>query len=121
MNATSRHLLPALALAIVLAAGCAHVGIGTTSIADIKRSPAAFEGKEVVMKGTVREVTKVPLVDLKSYVLADSTGEITVTTKSPPPARGEKLIVRGDVSSAAIVGGHSFGLHVGERDRSGTF
>ena len=55
MNATSRHLLPALALAIVLAAGCAHVGIGTTSIADIKRSPAAFEGKEVVMKGTVRE------------------------------------------------------------------
>ena len=121
MTATPRHILLALALATVLVASCAHVGIGVTSVADIKRTPAAFEGKEVVIKGTVREVTKVPLVDLKSYVIADSTGEITVTTKSPPPAKGERLIVRGDVSSAAIVGGHSFGLHVGERDRSGTF
>src|SRR5438045_3170615 len=110
----------ALAAALLLAA-CAHVGIGTTSVADIKRSPASFEGKEVSIKGTVRDVTKVPIVELKSYVIADSTGEITVTTKRDPPAKGEKLVVRGEVSSAAIVSGHSFGVHVAERDRSGTF
>lgn len=106
---------------VVLAASCAHVGIGTTPVADIKRNPAAFEGKEVSVKGTVRQVTKLPIVELKSYVIADSTGEITVTTKSAPPAQGDKLVVRGEVSSAAIVGGHSFGLHLAERDRSSTF
>ena len=106
---------------LVVLAGCAHVGIGTTNIADIKRSPAAFEGKEVSVKGTVRDVTKLPIVELKSYVIADSTGEITVTTKSAPPAQGDKLVVRGEVASAAIVGGHSFGLHLAERDRSSTF
>ena len=35
--------------------------------------------------------------------------------------KGERLIVRGEVSSAAIIGGHSFGLHLGERERTGTF
>jgi len=120
MAFSSRSALAAAAAAVVVAA-CAHVGIGTTNIADIKRSPASFEGKEVSIKGTVRDVTKLPIVELKSYVIADSTGEITVTTKSAPPAKGDKLVVRGEVSSAALVGGHSFGLHVAERDRSGTF
>ena len=120
MNARSRHTLAGLAAAVLLAA-CAQIGIGTTNVADIKRSPASFEGKEVVVKGTVREVTKLPIVELKSYVIADSTGEMTVTTKSAPPAKGDKLIVRGEVASAAIVGGHSFGLHLAERDRSSAF
>ena len=120
MDVRLRQALAGLA-AILLAAGCAHVGIGTTNVADIKRSPASFEGKEVVVKGTVREVTKLPIVELKSYVIADSTGEVTVTTKSAPPAKGDKLIVRGQVASAAIVGGHSFGLHLAERERNSTF
>ena len=111
----------ALAVALGLVAGCGHLGIGTTNVAEIKANPKAFEGKEVVIKGTVRDVTKVPMVDLKSYVVADSTGDITVTTKSNPPAAGEKLVVRGEVSSAAIVGGHAFGVHVAERDRSSSF
>jgi hypothetical protein len=122
MTGKSHRILPGLALAMTLvAAGCGHLGIGVTSVADIKQSPASFEGKEVTIKGTVREVTKLPIVELKTYVVADSTGEITVTTKSTPPAKGERLIVRGEVSSAAIVGGHSFGLHLGERERTGTF
>jgi len=121
MIGKSLGVLSSLALAATLVAGCGHLGIGVTSVADIKRNPASFEGKEVVIKGTVQEVTKLPIVELKTYVLADSTGEITVTTKSAPPAKGERLLVRGDVASAAIVGGHSFGLHVGERERSGTF
>ena len=119
MRAMFRNI-PAAAL-LALAAGCAQIGIGVTNVADIKRSPAAFQGKEVVLKGTVREVTKLPIVELKSYVLADSSGEMTVTTKGAPPAKGDKLIVRGEVASAAIVGGHSFGLHVGERERSSSF
>lgn len=122
MDGSWHRIVPAAAVtALLAAAGCGHLGIGVTSVADIKRNPASFEGKEVVVKGTVREVTKLPIVELKSYVLADSTGEITVTTKSTPPAKGDRLIVRGEVGSAAIVGGHSFGVHVGERERTGTF
>lgn len=122
MTRKLHRILPGLALAMTLvAAGCGHLGINVTPTADIKRSPASYEGKEVTLRGTVREVTKLPIVELKSYVLADSTGEITVTTKSAPPAKGERLVVRGVVSSAAIIGGHSFGLHLGERERSGTF
>ena len=121
MNTTLRSTLPALAAALALAAGCAQMGIGVTNVADIKRSPASYEGKEVVIKGTVRDVTKLPIVELKSYVLADASGEMTVTTKGVPPAKGDKLIVRGQVASAAIVGGHSFGLHLGERERSSGF
>jgi hypothetical protein len=120
MIRTTLRFSAALAAAAVLAA-CGHLGIGTTNVADIKANPRAFEGKEVVIKGTVRDVTKLPMVDLKSYVVADATGDITVTTKSNPPATGEKLVVRGEVSSAAIVGGHSFGVHVAERDRSNSF
>ena len=121
MTANSHRIVPGLALAMVLVAGCGHLGIGVTPVADIKRNPTAYEGREVVIKGTVREVTKLPIVELKTYVIADSTGEMTVTTKAAPPAKGERLIVRGEVSSAAIVGGHSFGLHLGERERTGTF
>jgi len=122
MNDKLHRILPAAVLGLALAAaGCGHLGIGVTSMADIKRNPASFQGKEVTVKGTVREVTKLPIVDLKTYVVADSSGEITVTTKGTPPAKGDKVVVRGEVASAAIVGGHSFGLHLAERDRSSTF
>ena len=123
MTAKSHRILPGLALAaVVLAvAGCATLGVGVTPAADIKRSPASFEGKEVTLKGTVRDVTKLPFVELKRYILTDSTGDITVTTRSAAPAKGERLIVRGVVSSNAIVGSHSFGLHLTERERSTAF
>ena len=123
MIGKSHRILPGLALAFVIvgATGCANLGVGVTSAADIRRSPPSFEGKEVTVKGTVRDVTKLPLVEVKSYVLADSTGEITVTTRGAPPAKGERLIVRGVVSSTAIIGSHSFGLHLSERERSPGF
>jgi hypothetical protein len=123
MTGKSHRILPGLAVTMVVlaVAGCASLGVGVTPAADIKRSPASFEGKEVTLKGTVREVTKLPIVEYKSYVLMDSTGEITVTTRSAPPAKGDRLIVRGVVSSRAIIGSHSFGLHMSERERSSTF
>jgi hypothetical protein len=123
MTGKSHRTLPGLVLALVVvaAAGCASLGVGVTAAGDIRRSPGSFEGKEVTVKGIVREVTKLPLVDVKTYELADSSGEIKVTTRGAPPAKGEKLIVRGVVSSTAIVGGHSFGVHLSERERSSAF
>jgi hypothetical protein len=108
-------------IAIMLLAGCDHLGIGVTPIAEIVRDPAKFEGREVSLKGTVRETRKIPVIDSKSFVLADSTGEITVTAKGDLPAKGEKLLVRGKVQSLAIVGGQSFGTGVAEFERAKTF
>jgi hypothetical protein len=123
MTSKSNPTLRALGIAVALAAlaGCASLGIGVTPAGDIRRSPAAYEGREVTVRGTVTDVTKLPVLELKSYSLADGTGEIKVTTRGAAPAKGERLVVRGVVSSTAIVGGHSFGLHLSERERSPSY
>ena len=122
MTHASKRILPGLVLAMgFVAAGCASIGIGVTPAGDIKRNPASFEGKEVTVRGTVNEVTKLPLVEVKSYTVLDSTGEIRVTTRGAAPAKGDRVAVRGVVSSTAIVGGHSLGLHVSERERSAAY
>lgn len=106
---------------MVLAAACDHFGIGVTPIADIVRDPAKFQGQEVRLKGTVRDTRTIPVFETKSYVFADATGEITVTTRGELPAKGDKLVVRGRVESLAIIGGKSFGTGFHEFDRSKTF
>ena len=122
MNPLSKPVVARIVLALGLAAaGCASVGIGVTSVAEIRRSPASFEGKEVTVRGTVNEVTKLPIVEVKSYTVLDSTGEIRVTTRGVAPAKGERVVVRGVVSSTAIVGGHSMGMHLSERERSAAY
>ncbi|MBC8022556.1 MAG: hypothetical protein H7Y14_05525 [Burkholderiales bacterium] len=122
MSNLSKRVVARVVLGLGLAvAGCASVGIGVTSAGDIRRNPASFEGKEVTVRGTVNEVTKLPIVEVKSYTVLDSTGEIRVTTRGAAPAKGERVVVRGVVSSTAIVGGHSLGMHLSERERSAAY
>jgi hypothetical protein len=121
MRIAPLRVLFALFVATTLLVGCDHLGIGVTPIAEIVRDPAKFEGREVSLKGTVRDTRKIPVIDSRSFVLADSTGEITVTAKGDLPAKGEKLLVRGKVQSLAIVGGQSFGTGVAEFERAKTF
>ena len=121
MSAALQRALCALALAAsLLVTGCEHLGIGVTPIGDIVKNPTAFEGKEVRLKGAVREITKIPFIQRKSYLLADATGEITVVAKAELPGKGDKVLVRGRVSSTVIVGGQSLGLAVDELERSGS-
>ena len=122
MTTFRQRTLSAVVLAIsLLVAGCEHLGIGVTSIGEIVRNPTGFEGRDVQLKGTVRTITKVPIVDIRTYVLADSSGEINVNTSHELPATGDKVVVRGKVSSAAVIGGQSLGLHVSERERAKSF
>lgn len=116
-----RSLCIAALAASVLVMGCEHLGIGVTPIGEIVRNPTGFEGKEVRLKGTVREITKIPVIERKSYVLVDPTGEITVVAKGDLPAKGAKVVVRGKVASSAVIGGQSLGLGIDELERSGTF
>lgn len=108
-----RRAAAALTLAILLA-GC---DLGTARIGEVTQGGASFEGREVVLRGTVTGVTKLPLIETKNYRLKDATGEITVWTTADAPREGEEIVVRGRVESIAIVSGESYGLAVKEIER----
>jgi len=104
----------ALLIAVLLLAGCDALGLGVTPIREVTAAPANFEGKEIRLKGRVLSVTKLPLIDVKTYTLRDDSGEITVSTKGELPSVNDSGGVSGTVKSAAIVGGQSLGLRVEE-------
>ncbi|MDE2366832.1 MAG: hypothetical protein KGM95_07860 [Betaproteobacteria bacterium] len=95
-------------------AGC---GINATPIRDLIASPANFDGKEVTLRGTAKNATRIPLVDMKSYVLKDDTGEIMVLTAGDLPKTDEKLTVKAKVANLAIINGESLGMTVTEISR----
>lgn len=98
-------------------AGCEYLPFGYTPVKDIVAAPANFEGKEVKLKGQVKDLTKIPLLDLKSFVLQDKSGEIAITTKGNLPAMNDEVALTGTVASTAIIGGQALGLHVREIKR----
>ncbi|HSN40390.1 MAG TPA: hypothetical protein VLT92_09360 [Burkholderiales bacterium] len=111
----SRHLW--MVLVVLALAGCDYLPFGYTPVKDILSAPANFEGKEVKLKGTVREVTKLPILNVRSYTLQDDTGEIEVVTEGNLPSVKDRVALRGTVKSAAIIGGQSLGLRVEEVKR----
>ncbi len=104
-------------LAAAVLAGCDYLPFGYTAIKDIVAAPAHFEGKEVKLDGKVKNVTKLPILDLKSFTLQDGTGEIAVTTQGNLPAINDNLTLKGTVKSTVIIGGQSLGLRVEETRR----
>ena len=107
----------ALALVGALLAGCDALPFGYTPVKEIVAAPANFEGKEVRVRGTVKDVTKIPLLDLRSFLLQEEGAEITVVTEGRLPAKGERVATKGTVTSTAIIGGQSLGLRIKERER----
>ena len=104
-----------LMLAILLAG---HVNAEEiVSISEINTSPANFDGREVKLRGVAKSPTRLPLVNLKSYVLEDKSGEITVLTELDLPKMNEEITIRVRVKSLAIVRGEALGLTVTELER----
>lgn len=111
-----RSLAAALVTAALLAlGGCDYLPFGYNPVKEIVAAPAQFEGKEVRIKGQARD--PVQLLGLRAFVLADESGEITVTTSDSLPAAGAEVVVKGIVKSAIIVSGQSIGLRVEETKR----
>lgn len=110
----ARRHVAASVLRILLAgsvlAGCQYLPIGFTPIGDIVSRPAEFEGRQIKIRGQVVDVSKIPIIDFRTYVLKDDSGSITVVAASDLPAVGERVAVRGHAESAAILAGQSFGL-----------
>jgi hypothetical protein len=100
MNYTTRKFsFIMLCLLIFLSISC---GIGTTKIGDITGHPRDYAGKEVTVSGEVTEVFS--LLVVKYFVIRDSTGEITIVTDRPLPAKGERLQIKGTVKEAVSIG-----------------
>lgn len=106
-----------LAVLLLLLSGCDYLPFGLTPVKDIVASPTQFEGKEIRVMGKVKDVTKIPLVDIRLYVLDDGSGEVTVLARNDLPAVNDSVTVKGVVESAAILGGQSIGLRITETKR----
>ena len=94
----------------------AHAG-GITPIHEINTAPANFDGKEVTLKGVTKDPTRIPVIDIKAYVLEDDTGEVIILTDSDLPAMGIEITVRVRIDSLAIIKGEALGTTVVELQR----
>lgn len=111
----ARILVPILALTAL--AACDYLPVGYVPVGDIVAAPVNFEGKEVKLKGRVTSISRLPIVDFKSFVLKDGAAEIAVTTQGSLPAVNDEVKLSGTVNSAAIIGGQALGVHVKELKR----
>ena len=106
------RLVLAVATAGVVLGGCD--AINATPISEINASPANFDGKEVMLHGVAKEPTRLPLLNLKSYVLKDDSGEIDILTEGDLPKVNEEISVRVKVANIAIINGEPLGTTVTE-------
>ena len=108
-----------LALVVLMATaalgGCDYIGV--TPIKEIVAAPANFDGKEVKLRGMVKDTTRIPLVNIKSYVLKDDSGEINIHTEADLPRMNEKINVKAKVQNVAIIKGESIGTTLTEIER----
>lgn len=95
--------------------GCGS--INATPINEINTSPANFDGKEVLLHGIAKDPTRIPLFSMKSYVLKDDSGEVTILTEGDLPKANEEVSVRVKVANIAIINGESLGMTVTEVSR----
>lgn len=86
-------------------------------ISDINTSPISFDGKKVWLRGTVKDPTRIPFLNLKRYVLKDESGEIGILTSEALPDMEKTITIRARVESLAVIGGKPLGMTVVELER----
>ena len=95
----------ALAGALVLLAGCASV----TPIGELLQNSSKYNGKEVRIKGEVKE--SAGLLGKGAYQVKDGTGTLTVLSEiSAPPPSGSKIGVKGVFQALLTLGSKSLAV-----------
>jgi|Deesub1362A_J573_1020465.scaffolds.fasta_scaffold00570_2 hypothetical protein len=87
------------------------------TIADILNNPAAYEGKEVTLRGRATPGLAFEFVDEQPYLLSDGTGEIWVITRAMMPMQGAEVTVRGEVVVPYQIKGRHYEVAIIEIDR----
>lgn len=114
MRISSR--MSVLLLATLVLAGCDYLPFGYTPLKDIIAAPAQFEGREVKVKGRVKDVIKLPILG-QAFTLQEGGAEVMVTTQGALPAANAEAAVKGRVKNTVIIGGQSLGLRIEETQR----
>ena len=95
----------ALAGAIFLLAGCASV----TPIGELLQNSSKYNGKEVRIKGEVKE--SAGLLGKGAYQVKDGTGTLTVISEtSAPPPSGSTIGVKGVFQALLTLGSKSLAV-----------
>ena len=95
----------ALAGALFLLAGCASV----TPIGELLQNSSKYNGKEVRIKGEVKE--SAGLLGRGAYQVKDETGTLTVISEtSAPPPSGSKIGVKGVFQALLTLGSKSLAV-----------
>ena len=95
----------ALAGALILLAGCASV----TPIGELLQNSSKYNGKEVRIKGEVKE--SAGLLGRGAYQVKDETGTLTVISEtSAPPPSGSKIGVKGVFQALLTLGSKSLAV-----------
>ncbi|MCB1937113.1 MAG: hypothetical protein KDF59_14360 [Nitrosomonas sp.] len=90
---------------------------GFTPVQEVTTSPAHFDDKEIILRGTTKNPTHIPVIELKAYVLKDESGEITILTSNALPPLDVEITVRVRVENLAIIQGEAIGTTVIELKR----
>jgi hypothetical protein len=94
-----------LAGALVLLAGCASV----TPIGELLQNSSKYNGKEVRIKGEVKE--SAGLLGRGAYQVKDGTGTLTVISEtSAPPPSGSTIGVKGVFQALLTLGSKSLAV-----------
>ena len=95
----------ALAGALILLAGCASV----TPIGELLQNSSKYNGKEVRIKGEVKE--SAGLLGRGAYQVKDGTGTLTVISEtSAPPPSGSTIGVKGVFQALLTLGSKSLAV-----------
>ncbi|NOZ60004.1 MAG: hypothetical protein GXO66_10605 [Euryarchaeota archaeon] len=92
---------------------------GGVRVADILDNPEAYEGMEVVLRGTALPGLAFEFVDEQPYLLNDGTGEIWVITRGTMPMQGSEVVVRGRVVVPYQIKGRHYEVAIIEIEREG--
>lgn len=104
-----KQILPVLAVCAMVATLAFQIGCTKqTKVADIIASPITYEGKGVVIRGTVTGNLWLRSITTGLYRVLDDKSSIWVVTSQAPPQEGTKVTVKGTVASAAIIADQSW-------------
>ena len=98
----SKMVLNSIFIICLLVLVLVSCGIVATKIGDIIGHPRDYADKEVTISGEVTETFSLFIV--KYFVVRDNSGEISVVTERPLPAKGEKIKVKGTVKETFSFG-----------------
>jgi predicted small lipoprotein YifL len=93
-------------------AGCGIIGPRTIPIAELVANPAAYEGKEIRVRGRADAIVKLPMIEPRFFTVSDGKTTLPVITYGDPPSTSEEVTVSGRFSTVAVLGAQFYGPHL---------